>query len=125
MTQTWGLLGGRQILPESPWDAGAVQDPPGTVRGNPGFSQAVISAVFPLRSSFSLWCQSLGTPERDLFPPALCVMAQREGGSAGGFNLLVPRAAGVAGQGDVFPLAETNGQSQTLWHGAAPSALMG
>lgn len=44
----------------------------------------------------------------------MSVMAQGEGGEFFNLNLVVSRTAGVAGQGDVFPLAETNRQSQTL-----------
>lgn len=47
-------------------------------------------------------------------PSPMSVMAQGEGGEFFNLNLVVSRTAGVAGQGDVFPLAETNRQSQTL-----------
>jgi len=50
----------------------------------------------------------------DLDTPALWVWGHRGKGRV--FFNLVSRAAGVAGQGDAFPLAETNRQSQTLWH---------
>lgn len=83
-------------------------------------SQAVTPTAFPLRSSFSPWYRGPCALVRGwggIWTPPPCESDGTEGrGEFLKSFLVVSRAAGMAGQEEAFPLAETNRESQTLRH---------